>query len=75
MQEWQYRIVIGSDEAGLEVAASNGLAEGDTPFEVMVSTIRRFTELDANDDNTLGNVGRLRSRRPGFVAMARRPAG
>jgi len=60
-----YRVVVASSEGGLYVAAPS--ADG---WTILKSTIRKFTEMDSNDDQSLGDVGQMLVRQEGWVALA-----
>lgn len=72
MKKWEYRVVVGLDEDGLYVAATNGLGETGTPFEIMTSTIRSFSKLDSNYDPRVDVEGGITAVGPGLIALARR---
>lgn len=65
MQDRYYRVVVASTQGGLYNAAPAG--EG---WTVLENTIRHFVEMDANDDSSLGNIGRLLVKQDGWVALA-----
>jgi hypothetical protein len=65
MSERYYRVVIASTEGGLHVAAP--LSDG---WTILKSTIREFTELDSNDDQSLGDIGSIIVKHRGWIALA-----
>ena len=65
MSKRYYRVVVASSEGGLYVAAPSA-----DRWTVLKSTIRKFAELDSNDDQSLGDVGRLLAKQEGWIALA-----
>jgi len=61
--EKAFRVVLSDSRGGLRVAATD-------EWTLLEDTIREYTELDSNDDQSLGEVGRLLVRSAGFVAFA-----
>lgn len=58
----QYRILVAATEGGLHNAASD--------WRILENTVREFTRLETNDDNSLGNIGAVRVNTRGWVAIA-----
>jgi len=58
-----YRVVVADSEGGVFQAAER---RGYT----VLKPVRAFTEADTLDDTTLGEVGRLRVFRSGYIALA-----
>jgi hypothetical protein len=60
----KYSVLVASSEDGLDVAAAQGA------WTVLRNTVRAFDTLATNDDQTLGNIGQVRVREAGWVALA-----
>lgn len=58
-----YRVLVARTEGGLDAVAG-------PDWQVLRSTIRRFVELDSDDDHTYGDIGGIEVFEPGFVAIA-----
>lgn len=65
MAERVLRVVFARTEGGLRNAAPP--KEG---WTILQNSIRQFIEADSNDDASLGEIGRLLVRQPGWIALA-----
>ena len=61
----EYRILVSSTRGGIISLAANGgwTLYGDS---------KSFTELSSNDDDSLGDIGRILVKKTGYVALAYR---
>jgi hypothetical protein len=64
----KYSVLVASSEDGLDVAAAQG------SWSILRNTVRPFDTLVTNDDQTLGNIGQVRVREAGWVALGFRDA-
>jgi hypothetical protein len=59
----KYSVLVASSEDGLDIAAAQG------EWVVLRNTVKEFDTLVTNDDQTLGSIGQVRVRSPGWVAL------
>ena len=58
-----YRVVVAKTQGGLQNSATQG-------WTILPDTAKEFAEMDSNDDQSLGHIGRLLVRQSGWVALA-----
>jgi hypothetical protein len=58
-----YCVLVAKSEAGLHAAAGDD-------WTILENTIKNFAELDTDDDDSLGDVGRVMVPGEGWVALA-----
>ena len=59
----QYRILVGTSREAVAALARDG-------WKLLESTVKEFTSLDTDDDQGLGDIGRVAVQGPGFVGLA-----
>jgi hypothetical protein len=62
------RVLLARNRGGLDAAAGD-------EWTILENTVKEFAELDSDDDQSLGNVGRLMVDSTGLVALAFREIG
>ena len=62
-----FRVVLARTRGGLTNAAL--ASEG---WTILQNTVKDFSEADSNDDQSLGNIGGIVVKQPGWVALAYR---
>ncbi|MDX2298674.1 MAG: hypothetical protein NW204_03025 [Xanthomonadaceae bacterium] len=58
-----YRVAVAKTQGGLQNSATQG-------WTILPDTEKEFAEMDSNDDQSLGNIGRLLVKQRGWVALA-----
>lgn len=60
----KYRVLIASTEGGVRRIAAKG------GWTILETTLREFSGLDTNDDNSLGDIGQVIANGNGWVALS-----
>lgn len=63
MSDRIYRILVASTPAGLVVLAGK-------KWTILQTTVRSFASLDTDSDHSLGRIGAVRVKGPGWFALA-----
>ena len=62
MTEREYKVLVARDRAGIYALAGDD-------WTVLENSIKEFQRLDTDDDLSFGDIGRVSTDGPGYVAL------